>query len=137
MDDHTFLYQLNEALRGGGLGGQDPLRERYALDRYTDLVSEWLQEDLRNIDGERVTALNTDPAYPYWFADFPHECQGVTKAYLMVKVKEPWYHHYLNAMEERDGLLPDERETQSRQLPRDLSEYLKKIVDIQTHAPLN
>ena len=43
MSDHTYLYQLNEALRGGGLGSQDPLRERYALEQYTDLASEWLQ----------------------------------------------------------------------------------------------
>ncbi|MDR4483099.1 MAG: hypothetical protein R3B95_07710 [Nitrospirales bacterium] len=118
-DDHTYLYQLNEALRGGGLGSQDPLR-RYALEHYTDLVSEWLEEDLRTIDGERVAALNKDHDYPYWFAYVQHECEGVKKRHLMVD-QETWYHFYLDAMEDMDTLPPEEGKVPSLNFSQDMA----------------
>lgn len=137
MNDLTFLSQLNEALRGGGLGGQEPSWERYALEQYTDLASEWLQEDLRTINGERVSALNKDRDYPYWFATFRHACEGAETDDLMVEVKEPWYHYYLNAEEGLKGSSSEDREKPVVELFHVFSDYLKKIAEIQKHSPLN
>lgn len=137
MSDHTYLYQLNEALRGGGLGSQGPLRERYALEQYLNLASKWVGEDLRTMGGDRVRALNTDREYPYWFAYFRHACEGAETDYLMVEVKEPWYYFYLNAMEDMDTLPPDDGKVQALNVSQDLAAYIKTVADIKKHSPLN
>jgi hypothetical protein len=54
---------------------------------------------------------------------------------LLVEVKEPWYHYYLNAEEGLKGSSSEDREKPVLELFHDFSDY--QIAEIQKHSPLN
>lgn len=63
--------------------------------------------------------------YPYRFSYFHHE--AVHGEYVLVDVKEPWYHDYLRAMEDVATLpTKEERVKREEQLYEDLKARLKR-----------
>ena len=77
-----------------------------ALEEYTETVEALIGERLCDLDDERISALNNDSAYPYRFSSYHQD--GSNTDYLFVDVKEPWYHDYLDAMQDMEGLSSDE-----------------------------
>ena len=75
---------------------------RRALDTYTMLASEVVGEDLTALTSQRLTQLNKNHDYPYYFSSF--HLEGIPAGVLLVDVKEPWYHEYLRAMDDAEQL---------------------------------
>ncbi len=81
-----------------------------ALEEYTETVEALLDERLCDLDDERIHARNHDQAYPYRFSSYHHD--GSNTDYLFVDVKEPWYHDYLDARQDMEGLSSDEEKSE-------------------------
>lgn len=136
--DFSYIVNLYEALQSGGLGTHAPEQERYALEHYTTLAGQWLEKDLRLLDGAQVRILNEDPAYPCWFATYSHTCGAQTTDYLMVHVKDSWYQVYLQLQKEWDQLSPEERaQRDPREAFTTLTNHIKKVQDLRQQAPKN
>ena len=102
-----------------------PEHIRAALAVYAVVVGELIGEDLTTFDDARVGVLNKDHTYPYRFSFFLHE--AVEERHVLVDVKEPWFHVYIQAMEEGAALkTPEEKEARQQQLFRDLARRLER-----------
>ena len=136
--DFSYIVNLYEALQSGGLGTHPPEQERYALEQYTTLAGQWLDQDLRAMDEVQIRVFNDDVDYPCWFATYAHTCGKQTTNYLMVHVKDSWYRVYLQLEQEWKQLSPEE---QAQRDPREafttLTNYIKQVQNIRQQAPKN
>lgn len=98
-DTDVILLKLLEALEMG-LVRESPEQAQFALDTYTQKVSEAIGEDVAMLSNQQIVAYNDDLTYPYWFASYEHTHAALTCEYHFVRPKDTWYHTYVRAKTE-------------------------------------